>query len=236
MIDILGSCTSRDTMNFIQMEVGKYHARQSIMSVMSPPPKDAEIANLRIDPDAHQFHQTAIRNDFQKNTLTQIKESKLPLVIDLIEERTPIGVMPSGAFVSLSQAADKFSNAHDLIERKIAAFSPEHIIHMKLAIELLSDQLRGKKVIVHRAMYAAGDWPYEHANIALETLYDALSEILPCCRVVNVGLAHRNADPCHKWGHGPFHYTDDYYQIVASGIKSELGLTCSMRNATMQVS
>ncbi|MEO6173289.1 MAG: DUF6270 domain-containing protein [Arenimonas sp.] len=216
---IFGSCVSRDALEFVNSaKVVDYHARQSVISVVSQKPDTQWLELLEVEPTAHEFHQRCIVDDVNKYTFQKIEKcdaSDRIWVIDFIEERVPVGLTPCGNFVTVSQAATSFSNINKLPLQRIVAYSPEHIALFEKAIKQFAQILSGKRVVLHKAFYAtiAKDaiGISSSANVVLEYFYDLASKHMPQAMLLEVESSFVNASETHKWGLAPYHYQDDYY-------------------------
>ena len=214
--DIFGSCVSRDGLEFVDgVTVGAYCARQSVVSSVAKPASEDTLSRLTIKPDTHAFHARAIEQDFAKTTLDRIDRGEGPLVIDFIEERCALAETTCGTLISWSQAAMAFSNARSLIKRLIKPYSDEHIELFEAAIGPFAERLSRRQVLLHRALYAPGDWPHLAANAVLRRFYDLTEAKLPHAVVINPPTTVRKPELDHKWGRGPYHYVDAYYRDFA---------------------
>jgi len=213
-INIFGSCVTRDLVEFAaELDVGKYCARQSLVSSVGKRPAPETISSLHFVDGTHPFHERCVREDFDKLTLGDLRNRPADeiVVIDFIEERTPLGITECGAIFSLSQAATKFSNARSLVSRQVDAYSAEHIELFSKSIDDFGARLAGRPVIVHRALYAPGDWKFERENEVLERFYSMAIGRLNPVAVISAPEELRKSTLNHKWGPAPYHYMDDYY-------------------------
>lgn len=206
---IFGSCVSRDALEFIQDgHCLLYVARSSIVSATSKLPGAGELDNLLIDEKAHRFHQESIEYDVRKTGLSALSSTNCPVIVDLIEERVPLGVLASGSLVTLSQAAGAYSNLKSLVKRVVQPFSDEHIELFAASLEQVAETLRGKKVLVHKSMYAE-DGEKRRENVVLERMYGLLINALQAT-IIEPDFAISSTT--HKWGLAPYHYVDSYYK------------------------
>lgn len=140
-------------------------------------------------------------------------------MIDLIEERTPLGRTACGSIVTLSEAATRFSNAEALVTETIAPWSDEHVRLFEASMAKLTRAVGSRPTILHRAFYAENRSAHPQINRALEHFYDLVAKALPHAVIVEVDESLRCAEDDHKWGSGPFHYIDDYYRTALAALR-----------------
>ena len=232
-INIFGSCVTRDVVEFAAgLTVGKYCARQSVVSAVANRPMQETIDALQFVEGTHPFHQRCVQEDFDKTTLNELgkRSSDEVAIVDFIEERTPLGVTPCNTIISLSQAATKFSNARPLITRTISPYSEEHIDLFGNAIRDFSMRLNGRPVIVHRSLYSPGDWEFERANRVLDQFYTQAIPLLQPIAVVESAPELRISGTNHKWGLAPYHYIDEYYKDIVRQISEQTGMALALKS------
>lgn len=207
---ILGSCVTRDALEFINNnECVFYLARSSICSIFSKQPSTEEVQLLNISNDAHNFHKGCIEHDVFKTGIEQLGAFNNPIIIDLIEERVPLGVLPSGAIVTSSQTSRMYSNLDNLLESKIKEFSNEHLILFESSMQDCSEFFSDKKVFIHKALYV-DDMQKSNENAVLNTMYGMLLKAIP--HAILIEPEPKIANNNHKWGLAPYHYIDLYYK------------------------
>lgn len=231
-INIWGSCVSRDAVEFASgVAMGMYCARQSIVSSVAGPVSQETFKALEFKDGTHPFHRRLIEEDFLKTSLSQLCERHTngALIFDLIEERVPIGLTRCGTYVTFSQAASGFSNARSLISRMIRPYSDEHVDLFGKAINHFAARLSDRTVIIHKALYAEGDWEFENANRILCEFYDMVIKSLTSSIVIEVEKDLQVSSPNHKWGVAPYHYVDGYYQDFVEKFATRTGLPVSVK-------
>lgn len=231
-INIWGSCVSRDAVEFASgAKMGMYCARQSVVSSVATPVSQETFQALEFKEGTHPFHRRLVEEDFLKTSLTQLCERHPngALIFDLIEERVPIGVTKCGTYVTFSQAASGFSNARSLISRMIQPYSDEHVELFATAINDFAGRLANRTVVIHKALYAEGDWEFETANRVLSDFYDMAVKSLNSSVVIEVVDGLRASSSSHKWGVAPYHYVDDYYQDFVEQFAERTGLPVSVK-------
>lgn len=223
---IFGSCVTRDPFQFAEgVSVPLYCARQSIASSASPRASAAFLSQVRFTQGIEAFHQRSIESDIGKTALGKLRKlpAEIPVLIDLIEERVPLGVTSEDTIVTLSEAAQKFSNLPELVVRQIAPWGDEHGALFETALPALGTALEGKTVLIHRAFYAENRGDFPGINARLRSMYDAVQEAVPGAQVIEVAPKMLLSEPNHKWGYAPFHYIDDYYTEILNQIESLIG-------------
>ena len=152
-VGIFGSCVTRDALGFCgNAVVQTYIARQSLVSAFSKTPSEEVLMALKIAEDAHEFYKRNIFNDFHKESKNIIRDQKHIdfWIIDLIEERTPLGVTDCGAFLTYSQAHAKFSNSRSLMSSFIQPFTENYSNAFSACIDDVSSAFAGKRVVCIR--------------------------------------------------------------------------------------
>jgi hypothetical protein len=230
-VAILGSCVSRDTASFsAEMEVQLYCARQSIASIVTSRVSNDLFDKLVLDKNISSFHQRCIEEDLTKSTLIKIARlpEGMPVLIDLIEERVPLGRTACGSIVTLSETAALFSNLETLVTETIKPWSGKHLKLFAKALPRLATALEHRPVLIHRAFYAEDQRMFPRINDTLAHMYDLLSSALPNARQIEVAAELRKGEVHHKWGPGPYHYIDAYYKaaLAEAGRKLQLSLSC----------
>jgi hypothetical protein len=214
-LHIFGSCVSRDAVEFAQgVRVGKYLARQSVVSAVADRPSQETLDGLQFKEGTHPFNRRMVEGDFRKTSLGELaaQDPAAVVVFDLIDERMPLGVTHCGALVTYSQPAAGCSNARTLIQRLIPAYSDEHRDLFRKAIPVFAERIGPRPVVIHRALYAPGDWDFERANRVLGEFYGLAAKFMKSATVVEVEPQHRVSSASHKWGFAPYHYVDAYYR------------------------
>jgi hypothetical protein len=236
-VHVFGSCVSRDALEFAAgITVGKYCARQSVVSAVGQRPSAEVLGALEFKDGTHSFHQRVVDEDFRKTSLDELTSSTGPIVLDLIEERALLGITRCGAFVSYSDAAKLFSNARGLITRFVKPFSTQHLDLFRQAIGVFAARLADRAVVIHRAFYAKGNWDSDGPNAALEQLYGMVQAQLPAAIIIEVERDLHRSSPTHKWGMAPYHYVDDYYlsfvgQLARAGLPSQAKSVFTLQKA-----
>lgn len=211
-----------------------------MVSAFSKIPRQEILAALKIESDAHEFYKINIFNDLHKESKNIIRKSKNIdfWIIDLIEERTPLGITDCGAIFTYSQAHIKFSNAKSLSSSFIQPYTESYCDAFRACTIDASNAFAAKKIILHKSFYAkdAGSaWDYHKANKVLNDLYTYLESNIKIYGVVEVEHALVRSSSGHKWGLAPFHYIDEYYLSFANQLSKIIDLNVSLKtNYSMQ--
>jgi hypothetical protein len=205
----------------------------TVVSSVTSPVSQETFRALEFKDETHSFHRRLVEEDFLKTSLSQLckKHPNSVLIFDLIEERVPIGLTLCGTYVTFSQAASGFSNARSLLSRLIKPYSDEHVELFGKAIKDFAAKLSNRTVVIHKALYAEGDWEFETANRVLSDFYDMAIKSLNSSVVIEVVNGLRASSPTHKWGIAPYHYVDGYYQDFVEQFAARTGLPVSVRPA-----
>lgn len=207
---IVGSCVSRDSIEFIERrECAFYLARSSLCSIFSHPPVIDDISDFILFEDAHYFHKDSIVHDLKKTGLSKLNQFDAPVIIDLIEERVPLGVLRSGGLVTLSQAARMYSNLNDIVVSRVKEFSDAHLSLFEQSMKACAEFFHGKEVFIHKALYV-DSMQKSNENSVLQLMYEMLLKAMPSAILIEPDFRYENEN--HKWGLAPYHYKDEYYK------------------------
>jgi hypothetical protein len=229
---LIGCCVTRDAAELGRDPLPRpvhFVSRTRVQSLVSTPSP--------IDPDEIKldsaFQRRTIVEDHRKTALAPLEGIDHPIVIDLIDERWPLGDTGSGLVTSTMY----FRNAG---LDKSAGFTPvrndyelEDDGPFATAVKELVARLPRVPVLVHRAFWAShttagepvSDLKITRRNNAwLERAYAMLEAALGdrALPPVEVDGALRVADPEHRWGLGPYHYIDEYYTELCGQVRKAL--------------
>jgi hypothetical protein len=229
---IVGSCVSRDILNFVsaaQFALADYYARSSL----------ASLATAAIEAEAHDmlaaiespFQRRMVARDFHKSILQELKSQRFDLLLlDLIEERFDLYEMRPGSLVTVS--SELFSSglipASERASGKwISSGSRQHRAYWLQGLEKLFAQLDAiglqDRVIVNRVFWAerfADGSPLPscfapaaiaQANDCLAWMYGELERLVAPQRWLRFTEAMLRSSRQHRWGVAPYHYGDAYY-------------------------
>lgn len=240
---ILGSCVSRDILNYDGsggLVLADYFARSSIASLVSTPAALDEDAYGRI---ASPFQRRTVRRDVDKEFLrnwTALRAADV-ILIDLIDERFDLFELAPDCLITVSSElllTGAVSRADRSTERWIASGSPRHRALWKAGLEKLFAALRrhgvADRVIVNKVFWAdsledgaplpGSDLQATRAaNELLEWMYGQLEAYVAPERWLRFPGALLRANAAHRWGIAPFHYTDGYYRQALQQIEKLIG-------------
>jgi hypothetical protein len=228
---VFGSCVARDTVEFAaadSVDLRGYVARQSLLSA-----GDDASAHL---PEAlglpSKFQERMIRNDFSGNLLTRLESmaDELDVLLwDLADERHGVHRFPDGAIATRSIDTIRAEAVSAVLEQAehIPFGTDEHFALWKAKVDAFDVRLRElglfDRTVVLEVPWAlrttegkttpwsmgvrAGD-----ANKRYRRYYDYLRQTGH--KMVELPVEVVLADPNHKWGLAPFHYTPEVYREV----------------------
>lgn len=224
-----GSCVARDTIEFAapgSVDLKGYVARQSLISIGS----DA-LAHL---PESmtvsSKFQERMIRADFAGGLLARV-ESMAPdldvLLWDLADERHGVYRFPDDTVATRSIDTMRIPELEErFAEATLLPFgTSEHFQTWRTHATAFAQQLRAltifERVVVLKVPWAVltteGDpspWSMgvraKEANQRYQPYYDLLREL--GFRMIEVPETAVLADPQHRWGLAPFHYTPHVYR------------------------
>lgn len=237
---VYGSCVARDTIEFAAtgaFELCAYVARQSLISVGSN--ASAHLPDL-VDV-ASKFQARMIRSDFAGNLLERIQsllEQVDVLLWDLTDERHGVYRLPDGSFVTRSIDAVGVASVRERLQaaEHIPFGSDEHFALWTARMRSFSSFLEQRglidRTVVLNVPWAAwtttGDpspWSMgvkaPDANKNYERYYAALTQA--GFAMIELHASQVRADPTHRWGLAPFHYTPDVYREVLARLAERHG-------------
>jgi hypothetical protein len=228
---ILGSCVSRDALEIVpgHFELASYLARTSLASVGMPPVSDSEVRG-KVAGLASPFQRRMLLNDLDKSTLVTIAETAHDiLLLDFIDERFNV-VLSGSSLFSVSGELEKAG--FELGARTVLSPDSDVFLTLWLAgLDRLLSTVDQSKVVLNRAYWAerfpdgsdasSMGW-IRRSNATLRRLYDAVERHwrLPC---IDYPPELVVADPQHRWGVAPYHYTEAFYRHAVSELERIAG-------------
>lgn len=235
-ICIVGSCVTRDIWRVVGQEFkGKYFARTSFISMMSPP-VHVDIADIKLDSD---FQRDTVLADASRTALQWIMENKPDkLIIDFIDERFDVFDI-SGTYlvrsVELLESGlvERVFPTARLIDRMSAECTELWQRATAEFVEFMQNHSPSTKIILHKAR-----WSSEYTDgVAVASFgdkmvlmgreisladYNAMNEgYFRIAELVFDDIVSVEAPPhlqmaskTHAWGISPVHYVDEYYQEI----------------------
>ncbi|WP_072312872.1 DUF6270 domain-containing protein [Agrococcus sp. Marseille-P2731] len=237
---VYGSCVARDTIEFAEadtVDLRGYVARQSLISVGS----DASAHLPTLDDVSSKFQGRMIQADFAgslPDRLDKLAPEVDVLLWDLADERHGVHRFPDGTVVTRSIDTMKVTSVSAALDGAVLVpfGTDEHFALWRERVEAFTTQLRGlglfDRTVVLDVPWAirttegdpapwsmgvrAGD-----ANKRYRRYYDELR--LRGFRMVELPEEVVLADPQHRWGLAPFHYSPDVYREVLRQLREVHG-------------
>jgi len=238
-VTVYGSCVARDTMDLAgseHFEVVAYIARQSLLSA----DHDASPrfpADVEIDSD---FQRRMMSGDFAGDLdqrLADAAEQTDVVLWDLADERHGVHVFDDGAVVTRSidlvrapevlAAVEQARHVPFGTDEHFALWAPraeqlrERLVELGLFDRSLVLQVPWALVTVNgkHTPQSMGTTAME-ANEAYRRYYEHLHGL--GFRILELQPLGVLADPAHRWGLAPFHYTQDVYEEIVGRILADL--------------
>lgn len=230
-IAILGSCVTRDMVQFLSKDVALvlYVARTSLASLVAQP-VEVDERSIQCEPA---FNRRVVYWDMTKLFWEEIEKARPDvLVVDFIDERFDLlrkggQIVTRSNYLSLSGVEQALLSDFEIVRRD----SPSVESLWQRSCDRFVQRLKPLcgSVILHRSLWAEkyyeggavrdfgeGDRSIARsANVMLNAYYDYFSSV--CSGVIEVRVPE---DLCvsnyaHKWGRDFFHYGDAYYEMLA---------------------
>lgn len=218
---VFGGCVSRDALAFSNLEsslVG-YYARSSFGTFAGKPFLQTDVLSAI----SSKFQRRCVEADMRKSFLARVRRRDYDiLLIDLLSQRYNLLSLEGGGVLTLSneyvKANPRFSSVGNVLTRGTDA----HFEMWIKGAEAFISQLQ-KSGVIHRLRISKLFWVEEssrgadyHSQIQLENsylraLYRELETRLPRDCFIEYPPELFVADPQHKWGEAPYHYTKPLY-------------------------
>jgi hypothetical protein len=233
---IYGSCVSRDTFELLLPDgfhLVSYVARQSLASAMSAP----NTARLPRFETTSRFQRRMLVGDWEGSllrTLRQRRDEIDLLLWDVFDERLGVNRLPNGNIVTRS--VDSLTTGLEEVlppeTAHVPLGSPAHLSRFIAVLSPFRDALE-ELGLLDRTLLVAPPWATTSldgrpapssfsltpafANEAYRPYYAAIaaSMALPSATLSETETV---ADPGHRWGLAPFHYTPPAYERLAEQI------------------
>lgn len=230
-VTVYGSCVARDSVDLAghgRFTVVDYIARQSLLSagqdVSEKFPAEAQVA--------HNFQRRMMASDFAGDVKDRVKGARGRtdiLLWDLTDERHGVHVFDDGTAVTRSIDLVAVPEALAAVEgtRHIAFGTDEHFALWAERAEQFRNYLRtiglfGRTVVLQmpwaRSTVDGQETPgsmgttAQEANETYPRYYNQLREL--GFSILEFAEDEVLADPEHRWGLAPFHYTQDVYEEI----------------------
>ncbi|WP_419177478.1 DUF6270 domain-containing protein [Serinicoccus chungangensis] len=235
---IYGSCVSRDTFDFLadsQFELVTYVARQSLWSATSGPNTDAPPEFQSTSP----FQRRMLMGDWEGSLLGLLRQHSegIDLLLwDLFDERLGANRLANGKVVtrSVDTLSTGLEAALPPTSSRITFGLDQHLRGFTDAVTRFGTELDSLDLL-KRTLVVAPPWATttakgtpappsyslmpDRANEIMQAYYEVVHTTLGL-PLVTVSPTEAVADPEHKWGLAPFHYSRAVYESLASQIAS----------------
>ncbi|WP_422115714.1 DUF6270 domain-containing protein [Brachybacterium sp. UNK5269] len=234
-VAIYGSCVARDSVDLAgsgRLSVADYVARQSLISAGL----DAS-ARFPSDPQvSSRFQRRMMEADFAGDLearLDAVAPTTDLLLWDLTDERHGVHVFEDGSVVTRSVDLTAVPEVLGVVEgtRHVAFGTEEHFALWSPRAEKFRDHLRERglfdRTVVLQVPWAlvavdGRETPVSmgtsaiEANEAYRRYYEHLRSLgFTLLELQPLGVL---ADPEHRWGFAPFHYTQDVYEEIVARV------------------
>nr|WP_241429388.1 DUF6270 domain-containing protein [Agrococcus sp. ARC_14] len=239
---VFGSCVARDTIEFADadsIDLRGYVARQSLISA-------------GVDASGHlpdslgitsKFQERMIRADFVGNLLDRLDgmAGELDVLLwDLADERHGVHRFPDGSIVTRSIDTIRAESVSSVLEEAehIPLGSNDHFALWTKHVDAFDERLR-KLNLFDRTIVLDVPWalrttegkttPWSmgvragDANKNYQRYYDYLRQTGH--HMVELPVEKVLADPNHRWGLAPFHYTPEVYREVLWQVREVHGIS-----------
>lgn len=224
---VFGGCVSRDLFNFAESSLllSDYYARSSFASVFSEPPQLSPNLQKLSSP----FQQRCVLRDFDKSFKDKIASGSFDyLLIDFLSNRFNVAVKGNSVLTLsnelMKSGFDSKAHGYQIVVRN----SDKYFNYWKSGFEKFANHCRqcgvADKVILNKIYLAdrlqddgvlPGGFTPEVVvkyNEFLDRCYEFSSEKMPEVKWLTYSERNVLGAVEHKWGPGPFHYVDGFYQ------------------------
>lgn len=224
---ILGSCVSRDALEIDPdaFKIVNYLARTSMASVGMSAVDDLDVRQ-KVATLPSDFQRRMALNDLDKTTSTFVRDTPHDiLLLDFVDERFNL-VLTGKTLYSLSGELEK--SGLDTEGKTLLTPDSESFLSLwSMGLERLLSSVDRTKVVLNRAYWAERNRDGSEAssmgwikrnNALLKRLYEAAE------RSWHIPSIHYPpeiilADPGHRWGKAPYHYTETLYLHTIQELK-----------------
>ena len=222
-VQILGSCVTRDAMEFEFAKCFKlidYNSRTSLASLAGRRHSDARILDGIDSP----FQRRMVERDMKKGFWPRLEQSQAQvLLLDFVDDRFNIRMFNDGRTNTISaEYYRSWSRKSEENETEIDRFHPEFTALWDKGMTRLKRTLEQRKdvrVFVNCVYFiATGDEKLDKFNRIDET-NEYLASVYEKCRnhlsseaLITYPPGVLSLDTEHKWGLAPFHYSYETYR------------------------
>lgn len=233
---LFGSCVSRDTVEYLGSPVSlvRYVARQSLISAGT----SALAASATLPRFESPFQERTARDDLVGNVYRRLRASAPSvdlLVVDLVDERGGVYPLADGY---ATRSVERVAAGTDAVLGDPVPFgTAEHLALWRAGFARFVAEVTAAGLWT-RTVLLAVPWAERTAagvacpssfgftpaagNEAFGPYYAAAEESGLATIAPRPGVAVE-ADPGHRWGIAPFHYTDAVYADLASQLDGVMG-------------
>jgi len=259
---IVGSCVSRDILNFFErgtVTLADYYARSSLAALTTLP---VELSQLQLARIASPFQRKTVERettkDLYRNGTERIEADAI--LIDLIDERFDIYEAAPGALITASVELHEsgfFTDKDRNGDQWVRSGSERHRELWQRGVERLFAKLKAygldQRVIVNKVFWAdqfedGTPLPNDNAkkrrlaNEHLSWMYSELERYVPARHWIVADAQHLRANSQHRWGVAPFHYGDAYYRQMTKQLvpmleemRQDGALSLAQENAVLKI-
>lgn len=217
-IFVYGSCVSRDAFEEPDSPVlVDYRARSSLGSAFGSPTGLLEKISLDANPSA--FQRRMVNTDLSKDLAPLIRDSTFDyLLVDFIDERLQLIRGENGYDTYSPELSRTGLEASSLV--LVEPGSNEYMDAFRIGWRRLLEILPPEKILVNRVFWASldekgveleGTPKILENNKLLQRLYDYVASF-PGIRFIDYPEEMLRANPNHKWGVSPFHFSPALYR------------------------
>lgn len=227
-IFIVGSCVSRNIFEFDTAGclIKGYVARTSFATIEMDPVTDPQV-RAAANNLTSAFQRKMLLNDLDKSTLKQVSATPARFVlVDFVEERFKL-VRAGDSLFSLTGELEKGGFA--VGDREVVEPGWDEYYAMWLAgfERFLSTLGKEHEVLLNKAFWANDvvDHPDAHRSCWVERNNAQLTRLyalVDACWKLNAIEYPESlvvADPAHKWGVAPYHYSEALYRYVCARLR-----------------
>lgn len=233
---ILGSCVSRDILNFDHegsLLLEGYYARSSLASMFGSCPFEEDLYSERL---SSKFQQQIVHADISKKAISEIANTSADIILlDLIDERFNLFCTDRG----VCTYSNEFLNTgapNDVLDRRLIQSGSDEFFLMwrngwRELIAMLNKLSLMPKLRLNKVFWAEKTesgldflphYPINRivaANEFLARLYREIEIDLDSDQIYEFSPDRLVGADEHRWGLSPFHYSDEYYKSALEMIK-----------------
>ncbi|WP_246942796.1 DUF6270 domain-containing protein [Bacillus pinisoli] len=225
-LTILGSCATRDTLEFTfgKYEIKNYFARTSFVSLMSPP-LDMKEDSIQLESN---FQRRCVYNDISKRFFHDTNENKTDyIVIDLIDER--FNLIKTGESYLTKSNEFVGSQIEKDLQKKSEIKRNEQLYPLwkkstDSFFKKLFETYKPEQIVLHKTLWRERYYnrngeqhsfkniaEIQHHNQILKQYYEYIEKTEPTIKVIDMSEGGYLSSETHKWGLAPYHFEDVYY-------------------------